>query len=254
MSADPIRILDTGLKSARWNVAMAAALAQLHGNGAAPDTLRFHRYQTCVLLGRNQEAESAADVDYCRRHGIDIVRRVTGGGAVFMSPRTLAWDMLVHRRRFGGDLGALTRGICNGIAAGLSRLGCAARYRPPNDIEIDGRKVSGSSGYSAGRSALLQGTVLVADEAEVIARALRVPEAALRASVTCLAEAVGAVPPLASIVECISLGLAEALRRRPVCSHPSADEMACCDVLLQESIAAEPRLSGLAAPTRRVAG
>jgi glycine cleavage system H protein len=66
--------------------------------------------------------------------------------------------------------------VCGGVAAGLSRLGVAARFRAPNDIAIGGRKVSGSSGYTAGRAAVLQGTVLVTDEVAVMAHALRLAE------------------------------------------------------------------------------
>ncbi len=155
-----MRILDTGLMPARWNIAMTAALSELHGKGLIPDTVRFHRYPACVLLGRGQDIEASADVAYCRRQQIEITRRVTGGGAVFMSPRMLAWDVVVDRRAWGGDLASVTRRICEGVAAGLSRLGAVARFRAPNDIEISGRKVSGSGGYVEGRSAVLQGTVL----------------------------------------------------------------------------------------------
>ena len=69
--AAPCRILDTGLRPARWNVAMTAALAELHAqDGDVGDTVRFHRYPACVLLGRSQDIEHAADVEYCRRAGI----------------------------------------------------------------------------------------------------------------------------------------------------------------------------------------
>src|SRR6202008_787752 len=116
---------------------------------------------------------TAAYIASCRAEGIDIARRVTGGGAVFMGPRMLAWDVVVDRRAWGYDLEAATRGICEGVAAGIARLGVAARYRPPNDIEIGGRKVSGSSGYCDGPSAVLQGTVIIDDEIAAMARALR---------------------------------------------------------------------------------
>jgi lipoate-protein ligase A len=223
---------------------MTAALAELHARGAAADTIRFHRYPACVLLGRSQDAGRVADPVYCRQAGIAIARRVTGGGAVFMSPRILAWDVIIDRRAWGGDLAAVTRGIGEGIALGLSRLGAIAGFRPPNDIEIGGRKVSGSSGYVVGNSAVLQGTVLVDDEASVMARALRVPQAAIRGNVTCLAEAIGTAPSLDSIVACISLGLAESLQRKPVIENPSADVIALCEALLQEEIGTEEFVSG----------
>ena len=77
-----LRIIDTGLKPARWNVAMTAALVELHSKGGAGDLVRFHRYPPCVLIGATQKAERVADLEHCRRSGIDLVRRITGGGAV----------------------------------------------------------------------------------------------------------------------------------------------------------------------------
>jgi lipoate-protein ligase A len=242
--SDPIRILDTGRMPARWNVAMTAALAELHAKGRSPDTVRLHRYPACVLLGRGQHAEGATDLDYCRRHGIEVARRVTGGGAVYMSPRMLAWDVVVDRRDFGGGLEAVTRRICAGVAAGLSQLGAAARFRAPNDIEIGGRKVSGSSGYAEGHSAVLQGTVVAGDDATAMARALCIPETALRERMTSLEEALGRIPAMALVVSSLARSIADALAREPLSGELGAEETALCEVLLTREIGTEEFVSG----------
>ncbi|MBO0764451.1 MAG: hypothetical protein J2P50_07675 [Hyphomicrobiaceae bacterium] len=271
----PLRILDTGLRPARWNVAMTAAmtaaLAELQAGDrsharaqdtttltTAPflgkrdlckpritgvrhepafgDIVRFHRYPACVLLGASQDVASSADAAYCRKAGIEVVRRVTGGGAVYMSPGMLAWDVLVDRRGFGRDLLVVTERVLGGVAAGLSRLGVSARVRAPNDIAIGGRKVSGSSGYAAGDAAVLQGTVLICDDVPVMARALRLPEAELVRRVTCLEAETGAPPALQVVVDCITMGLAEALGREPMPSQPRGHELALGEALLRAEI------------------
>jgi lipoate---protein ligase len=243
----PLRILDTGLMPAGWNVAMTAALAERYAKGGAADTVRFHRYPACVLLGSSQTLEGGADVGYCRREGIDIARRVTGGGAVYMSPGMLAWDVLVARAMLGGDLAATAERVCSGVAAGLARLGTPARFRAPNDIEIGGRKVSGSSGNAAGRVAVVQGTVLIDDDVPAMARALRLAEADLRDRVTSLAVEVGAAPDLAAVIDCIAAGLAEALDREPVRACARDDEVALCSDLLRGEIGMEAYVAGRAA-------
>jgi lipoate-protein ligase A len=230
-----IRILDSGVRSPRWNVAMTAALAAVHADGAVPDTVRFHRYACCVLLGRSQQAADAVDLDCCRRHGIEIAHRVTGGGAVYMSPRILAWDVVVDRKRFGGDLTLATRQICEGVAAGLCALGCTARFRPANDIEIGGLKVSGSSGYAEGRSIALQGTILIEDDVAEISRALRIPEAILRGKVTCLATALGEAPSLQSVQSAIVEGLMPVLGCAPCYQDMSAADLAAAEAFLGEN-------------------
>jgi lipoate-protein ligase A len=243
-----LRILDTGLAPACWNVAMTAALVELHGRDAIGDTVRFHRYRACVLIGAGQDLPSAADLEYCRRAGIAIVRRVTGGGAVYMSPAMLAWDVVVDRAAAGGSLDAVTARVCGGVAAGLSRLGAKAGFRPPNDIAIGGRKVSGAAGYAAGRSAVLQGTVLIADEAIAMARALGLPEPALRERTICLAAEIGAAPVLHRVIEAISQGLAEALDCRPVPSSLHQEEVDLCEALMRAGIGADADATAGAAP------
>jgi lipoate-protein ligase A len=145
----------------------------------------------------------------------------------------LAWDVIVDREALGGPLDAVTGRICGGVAAGLLRLGAKARFRPPNDITVGGRKISGSSGYAVWNSAVLQGTVLLSDETAAMAAALRLPVETLRERTTCLEAEVGATPSLAQAVEVVTGGLAGALgcESVPGCLHDA--EVALCDLLLK---------------------
>lgn len=219
-----LRVLDTGLAPARWNVALTVALVAKHAAGASPDTLRFHRYSACVLLGASQQADAAADLDYCRRSGIEIARRVTGGGAVYMSPRMLAWE-LVAAREPGQTVEDLTANACSLLACVLRRLGAPARFRSPGDVVIDGRKVSGSAGCAMGRAIALQGTIVIEDDVSEMAATLRIPEVALRAGVTCLREAGGRAPSFAQLQGAIAGELATAWGVTLAPSEPSAAEM-----------------------------
>jgi len=150
----------------------------------------------------------------------------------------LAWDVVTDRAACGAGLDAVTKEVCGGVAAGLSRLGAKARFRPPNDIEIGGRKVSGSSGYAVGRSAVLQGTILLADEVRDMASTLRLSESALRQHTTCLEIEIGAPPSMALVIEVIAQGLAEVLGRKPVTGHLHQNELALCETLLRDEIGA----------------
>jgi lipoate---protein ligase len=241
---DTIRIIDTGLAPARWNVAMTAALVRLHSAGETPDTVRFHRYPACVLIGHGQQLSQAVDVAYCRRRGIEIARRVTGGGAVFMSPRMLAWDVVLHRGSHADGLEGVTRVICEAVAAGLARLAASARFEPPNSITIDGAKISGSSGYLDGPSAVLQGTVLSEDDTAEMAAALGMSETTLRQRVSCLAASLQPAPTLADVQSALGASLAARLQRTLVRAHPTEIEVALADELLREEIGAEDYVAG----------
>jgi len=174
------RVLDTGVLEGRLNIAIGQAIVEAHQRGEVSDTLRFLRFPPTALIGRHQALAQEVDLDYCRNHDIGIVRRITGGGAIFMEPGLLGWELAFNRRTLGArSLPELTREICEAAADGISRLGVDARFRPRNDIEVDGRKISGTGGFFDGDTLFYQGTVLVDMNPGVMMSALRVPQAKL---------------------------------------------------------------------------
>ncbi len=207
--SEPLRLIDTGLASARRNIAVTAVLAELHGKGQIGDTLRLCRYGRSVLIGQSQTPAAAVDLDACRARNVEVARRVTGGGAVYMSPGVLVWEVVAGRHRFGGGLDDIAARISSGVAAGLARLGVAARFRPPGDVTVDGRKIGGSSGSVAGRTIVQQGTILITFDAAEMAAVLGLPDpAAVAQRLTSLAQCLGRTPPLADVKAALLEGLA----------------------------------------------
>jgi lipoate-protein ligase A len=172
------RLLDTGCLSAAENMALDEVLTRRAGQGTSPPTLRFLRFlPDAALLGYHQEAARELRLDYCAAEGIEVNRRLTGGGALLFQGSALGWELIapLHAAPFqGGFEAALTR-ICQAAARGYSRLGLEASFRPRNDIEVAGRKISGTGGFVLEGGALFQGTVLVKNDIGRFLRALRVP-------------------------------------------------------------------------------
>jgi lipoate---protein ligase len=176
----PFRIIDTGVRDGRANIAFDAALIEERQAGRVPDTIRFLRFPPTALIGRHQDLSREIDLDYCRRNGIGVVRRITGGGAIYLDEGQLGWELVFHRASLGiPALPDLAREICNAAAMGLSRLGIDARFRPRNDIEVGGRKISGSGGFFDGDVLIYQGTVLVDMNPHNMLGALQVPQSKL---------------------------------------------------------------------------
>lgn len=174
------RVLDTGVMEGRLNIAIGQAIIEAHQAGDAPDTLRFLRFPPTALVGRHQALGQEINLDYCRENDIGVVRRITGGGAIFMEPGLLGWELAFNRKTLGvNSLPDLTREICEAAADGISRLGVEAHYRPRNDIEVAGRKISGTGGFFDGDTLFYQGTVLVDMDPSIMVSALRVPKAKL---------------------------------------------------------------------------
>ncbi len=199
------RLVDTGTRRAAENFAFNRAILEARKQDLVPSTLRFLQFGPSALLGYHQSAEQELDLDYCREHGIDIQRRITGGGALYMDETQFGWELYLKKSDVGtGDMGAIAKRICEAAARAISSLGVEARFRPRNDIEVNGRKVSGTGGAFDGEALLYQGTLLVEFDVERMVRCLRIPVekirdkaiADARERVVNLRELLGAAPAL----------------------------------------------------------
>ena len=241
--AAPILVLDTGLRGARANIAFDAALVEAHRAGAIGDTIRLLRFERSALVGRHQQLEREVDVAWCAAHGVELARRLTGGGAIVFEPAQLGWELAIGRTALPGPLEAVAQRLCEAVAAGLSRLGVTARFRPRNDIEVSGRKLCGTGGYFDGPTLFYQGTVLVDLDLELLCGALRpsfgkLERHGLRSvadRVVTLKELLGRVPATEEVETVIVASLAEALGRsaQPV-AVPEPLERAAATWLAEE--------------------
>ena len=176
----PFRVIDTGLREGRANIAFDSALISLHKAGEIPDTIRFLTFPPTALIGRHQALAQEINLDYCRTHGVGLARRMTGGGAIYMDEGQFGFELVFKRATLGvANLGDLARAICEAAAAGLQTLGVDARYRPRNDIEVEGRKISGTGGFFDGDTMFYQGTILLRLDSARMVGALNVPAAKL---------------------------------------------------------------------------
>jgi lipoate---protein ligase len=243
-----LRVIDTGLRAPRWNIAMTAALAELRDACEISDTLRFQRFQPCVLVGRNQDIRREVRLDRCREKGIALARRVTGGGAVYMDAGILSWEIVANRRRFGADLAEAAEKICTAIVGGLARLGVPARFCPPNAIEAEGRKISGASGYFEGATLVYEGTVLVDFDPRDMAEMLH-PRDANRAAtpahrVTSVAAILGHAPAIDNLQRAIVASISDCFGFRIENEAPSDRELALAGRLHAEEFGTDRFVMG----------
>jgi lipoate-protein ligase A len=202
------RVIDTGLRPAAQNIALNRALLEARAAEEIPSTLRFLRFTPSALIGYHQSAEQELNLEYCRTSRIEVQRRITGGGAIYFDEKQIGWELYLHKREIGtADMQAISRRICHAAATAISALGVDARFRPRNDIEVDGRKIAGTGGAFDGDALLFQGTLLVEFDVEKMLRVLRIPAeklsdkavASARERVTSLKELLGRTPDPARI-------------------------------------------------------
>jgi lipoate-protein ligase A len=219
------RVIDTGVREGRANIAFDQALVEAHKAGDVPDTIRFLRFPPTALIGRHQALGQELHLDHCREHGIGIVRRITGGGAIYFDEGQLGWELAFGRGTLGiTSLAELTQAICEAAALGIGALGVEARYRPRNDIEVGGRKLCGTGGFFDGDTLFYQGTLLIDMNPADMVAALKVPEAKLakrkldsaEQRIVTLRQLLGeALPDLPAIQEAMLGGFAEGLGISP---------------------------------------
>lgn len=215
------RVIDTGVREGRANIALDAALIKERQEGRSPDTIRFLRFPPTVLIGRHQDLGREVHLDYCAKNDIGIVRRITGGGAIYLDENQLGWELIFSRATLGtAMLPELAEKICGAAVIGLRELGVDAKFRPRNDIEVDGRKISGTGGFFDGDVLIYQGTVLVDMDAQQMVRALNIPQSKVEKHkldsaaqrVVTLKELLGAdLPDLETIKSALLKGFSEGL-------------------------------------------
>jgi lipoate-protein ligase A len=160
-----MRFLDLRINDAYSNMATDEALTKARGEDKAPDTLRFYMWKpSAVTLGYFQSVEDEVDLDALKKYGIDLNRRISGGGAVLNSAEgeiTYSIVMDENDPRISSDPTESYRYLCHGIIEGLAELGIKADFKPINDIIVGSKKVSGNAQIRRYGAVLHHGTILV---------------------------------------------------------------------------------------------
>ena len=134
------------------------------------DVFMLWRNSPAVIIGRNQNAYTELDLDYASRRGIAVVRRLTGGGAVFHDLGNVNYTFISPRR--GGDGIDFAR-FCGPVVSALRGLGLDASLSGRNDITVNGLKVSGSAQCVRNGNVIHHGTLLWSADLSEMAGVLR---------------------------------------------------------------------------------
>lgn len=176
MEPIPPRHLVLPLGDAARNLAAEEVLFRTLAPGH-PGIFLLWRNRAALIVGRHQCVADEVDLEAARREGVPVVRRITGGGAVFHDAGTLCFSLICHEGT-GGRGPAFGR-LLPPIVAALAEVGVPARLTGRNDLEAGGRKISGSAQFRCGGRLLCHGTLLVRTDLERMGRLLT-PAAAKR--------------------------------------------------------------------------
>ena len=227
--------IDSPPDTAAFNMALDEELLNRAQAGETMPVLRFYTWDPpAVSLGRFQKAETAVDAAACKRRGIDIVRRITGGRAV-LHHRELTYSVVARTDNplFPPDILGTYKIIAQGLMAGFRNIGIDAEmvshggrnaslvnnnsknpscFSSPSwyEIVVNGKKIAGSAQRRLSAAFLQHGSILIAYDPAIEAEVI--PGGGDGSGVACIDQELGCDVPLVKVKEAFRAGFTEALR------------------------------------------
>ncbi len=181
---DVWRSLPLEVRNGFWNMALDEAILRKAIKKKVPNTLRFYKWKpSTASIGRNQSLHNEIDIEFAKKRGFNVVRRITGGGAVFHDETREITYSIVCPIKTLEVLGAKKvidqfEIITQGIILGLTNNG----LKPEKDIIhcpailLDGKKFSGNAQLRRKGFILQHGTILLDINPELMYSVLKAPE------------------------------------------------------------------------------
>ena len=135
------------------------------------EALFVWRVNPTVIIGRNQDLEAEVNLDYCRGHGVEVIRRKSGGGCVYADNENIMISYVSRR----GDVSEVFGRYLDALTQCLRSIGLDAEKSGRNDILVDGRKVSGNAFHMLPDRSIVHGTLLYSTDFDALETAIRPP-------------------------------------------------------------------------------
>ncbi|MBN2458508.1 lipoate--protein ligase family protein [Candidatus Woesearchaeota archaeon] len=172
-----LRLIESGKGDAYFNMALDEAIMESVSKGISPPTLRLYAWNPpAVSIGYFQRLKKEVNVDVCAEKNISIVRRITGGGAVYHD-REITYCFIIKE-----DSGIVSKNIiesyeqiCRPLLYALESFGLHPIFAPVNDIIISGKKISGNAQTRRQGCILQHGTLLFDASIDNMFSCLNVP-------------------------------------------------------------------------------
>lgn len=244
------RLLETGFNPAAFNMGLDEALLHSVAERQSMPTIRFYGWAPpAVTIGYFQGLREEIDLEACNAAGVDVVRRITGGGAVFHHHEaTYSLVIPLSHPLARENILDSYRLLLSGFIEGFSELGIKAEFSPINDISVDGKKISGNAQTRKMGCILQHGTILIDVEVDLMFSLLKVPKeksqgkllADAKSHVTSIRQCLGKPENtsfeslFSSTIQALERGCAKALDFDFVPSEPSAKELEMASMLARD--------------------
>ncbi len=179
-SVEPVRLIDAGMVSAVRSQTVYHAVAHTMDE-CGPDTIILvSPAEPYVSIGFFQELEKEVDTACCRAHGLPVVRREVGGGAVLLDRDQLFVQWVFHPGRLPAKLEERFELFVQPLIAAYRDIGIDAYFRPVNDIHVAGKKIGGTGAARLGDSDVVVGSFMFDFDRKTMAKVLNVSSEKMR--------------------------------------------------------------------------
>jgi len=173
----PWELVHTAPQSPALHMALDDVLVDEVSAGRRPPTLRIWEWAgPAVVMGRFQSLRNEVDLEAAARHGIEVVRRISGGGAMFIEPgNTITYSIYAPIDMVEGMGFEQAYALMDAwVIAALGELGIQAWYQPLNDIASPAGKIAGAAQARRGKAVLHHVTMAYDIDAAKMLEVLRI--------------------------------------------------------------------------------
>ncbi len=179
------RLLTVTTDSYKEQMAIDEANMEAVASGKSPPILRICYFKKpAVSIGFFQMVNKEVNVELCKKKGVEIFRRMTGGGAVYKDPLAeLNYSFIAPEtdQRIPTDILKSYRKICGAVIKGLNEeLAIKCEFKPINDIVLNGKKISGNAQTRKDGVLLQHGTILLDVDYDKMFSFLKVPKSKVK--------------------------------------------------------------------------
>lgn len=234
------RLVDSGVVSPEYSAASDEAIVNARRTGSVPNTVHFYsRDSPTISIGYNRSVEKSVFTEEAARRNVRVIRRFSGGSAVFTDRGQLIFALILDASLLPSDIVESYEKVCGAVVRGLSILGIKAEYKPVNDILFKGKKISGSAQLRRGGVVLHHGTMLVDTDLESLSSVLRLPQGKkgnqpVIKQVTSLREAMGEALDMQVLKRALVKGISDAFGATLYPRNLTPQEIDEIDVLIRE--------------------